>query len=875
MAMSYTTQTAEDEYSPFVTPSRNAPTGRSAPRRVESPFVEQFEAWTGEDEGPDAPGLNELGVLHEGGTHPNCTKSGIGIHGNDDRQPVADTLVVPSRWICQLWIRHRDSNGVVTESGATGVLVSPRHVLTVAHALHSTERDSRNQPVTKEAIAVRVRPGRNGSDEPFGAIWARLPARLSPRWSHKTMPADQDYALLTLDTRVGDKTFPRLGGAKLCYWGAASCGHRAIAKRVPPQTLAGATAFTSGYPKDRGNGESPLHGSGVLSGVVSTRRLMSYSADACQGQSGSPVWVNVGGELRLVGILVMVLPTTTLVLRVTRELSRQLRAWLGSESAAFLGEVTAPTGSTPEAEWDTAASESDAAAESSEGAWIDAPKACRCCSASPSADREDELEPARFSSALSDADESPSDEWEAPASYAEDASHAEWEGVTGEEAWESAPDAGEGVELGEAEPSLLESIPAEAEDAWLPEQQAPAPATSLRFLPFMTDIKAPLDPGFYTPAGGYQTTPSLQTLVDAVAKLPAARGVKLALVDLSKGLGSPEFAGIGHTTALAVGSVGKAAVMYAAFQLRAQIRRLLAQPAFPTPAAAFTAMQTAWLAMQGSPAGAPVAPVAGHLGRRGDLMTWKGVPISLSQGQGSLPNFPTIFGAASPVDFDSKSISLVSTFTLCDEFAALMRASHNKEGGDRKRRFLQRMRLMTGFSDNNASGTCIDDLGSSYVASVMVQSGLWHPTRGGIWLSGNYAGRGWRKSPLGGFVQNGTAGAVAALMTLLARNLLVDAAASAEMRALLLKGAYPGAGTYSPVRKALNTITARRSKVVSKLGLIDNTTSDAAIVERTELGKRLHYVVVILGVPDHPKDTTIINVALALDNCIRRHNGLP
>jgi V8-like Glu-specific endopeptidase len=838
---------------------------------VESPFVEQFDAWTGEDEGPDA-----VGVQREGGSHPACTPSGIGIHGTDDRQPVANTLVVPSRWICQLWIRQRDSNGRVTESGATGVLVSPRHVLTVAHALNSTERDARNQLVTKEAIAVRVRPGRDGSDEPFGAMWASLPGRLSPGWSHKTMPPDQDYALLTLDTRVGDKTFARLGGAKLCYWGAASCGHRAIAKRVPPQTLAGATAFTSGYPKDRGNGESPLHGSGVLTGVVSTRRLMSYSADACQGQSGSPVWVEVGGELRLVGILVMVLPTTTLVLRVTRELSRQLRAWLGSESDAFLGEVTATSGSTPEAEWDASASASEAAIESSEGAWIDAPKACRCCSVSPSANREDELEPARYASTPFDAGESPSDEWEEPASYAEDAAHAEWDGATGEHTWESAPDAGEGVELAEAEASLFESIPAEAEDEWLPEQQTPAPATMLRSLPFMADIKAPLDPGFYTPAGDYQTTPSLQTLVDAVGKLPAARGVKLALVDLSKGLGSPEFAGIGHTTALAVGSVGKAAVMYAAFQLRAQIRRLLAQPAFSTPAAAFTAMQTAWLAMQGSPAGAPVTPVAGPLGRRGDLMTWKGAPIGLSQGQGSLPNFPAIFGATSPLDFESKAITFVNTSTLCDEFAVLMQATHNKDGGNRKRAFLQRLRLMTGFSDNSASGTCIDDLGSAYVASVMVQSGLWHPTRGGIWLSSNYAGRAWRKSPLGGFVQHGTAGAVAALMTLLARNLLVDAASSAEMRALLLKRAYPGAGSYSPVRKALRTIPARESsKVVSKLGLIDNTTSDAAIVERTELGKRLHYVVVILGVPDHPKDTTIINVALALDNCIRRHNGLP
>ena len=63
-------------------------------------------------------------------------------------------------------------------------------------------------------------------------------------------------------------------------------------------------------------------------------------------------------------------------------------SWLGRESDAFLGEVTASSGSTPEAEWDTAAAESEAEPESSEGAWIDAPKACRCCRSSGAREQE-------------------------------------------------------------------------------------------------------------------------------------------------------------------------------------------------------------------------------------------------------------------------------------------------------------------------------------------------------------------------------------------------------------------------------------------------------------------------------------------------------
>ena len=103
-----------------MTPSRNA-TGRREPRRVESPFVEQFDAWTGEDEGPDAV----TACCAKGSRIPTARRAASASMATMTvgRSPTRSSC--PSRWICQLWIRHRDSNGVVTDSGATGVLVSP------------------------------------------------------------------------------------------------------------------------------------------------------------------------------------------------------------------------------------------------------------------------------------------------------------------------------------------------------------------------------------------------------------------------------------------------------------------------------------------------------------------------------------------------------------------------------------------------------------------------------------------------------------------------------------------------------------------------------------------------------------------------------
>lgn len=255
----------------------------------------------------------------------------MGIFGDDDRAQVRDATVVPFRWVCQISVQKRNADGKIIHNGpaGTGVLISPRHVLTAAHVLYNSKQDERGQWVDDRAAWVTVAPGRNGSAQPFGSYsttaWVTHPrynprARDSWRW---------DYGLITLREAVGDKTFAALGRAKLCYWGSAQCGGQTLLQRVAPRLLEGAQMWTAGYPGDKG-GVTLWCAPGRIQGVdlPNRRRIMNVSADALQGQSGSPVWIANQGSRTLVGILTRRGESANTAIRVTLELLRQLQTWM-------------------------------------------------------------------------------------------------------------------------------------------------------------------------------------------------------------------------------------------------------------------------------------------------------------------------------------------------------------------------------------------------------------------------------------------------------------------------------------------------------------------------------------------------------------------
>ena len=246
-----------------------------------------------------------------------------------------DPTAIPYRWVCQLIITRRDSNGKTTMVVGTGVLVSPRHVLTAAHWIKWAEKDDRGQWVTYETTGIRVVPGRYDDDTPLGAAFAKMNMKVASRWNPKAPNLQDDYALSSSTPRWATRRPRRLRGKKLCYWGSRDCPGavvRAVGSGELDQ-LQGNGGITAGYDKDRFNMRQYASRGGMTH--VNPGPTMRMAAHPWDG--GSPVWINVGGEHQLIGLML----TSNVVLRFTRPLCDELRAWVGSQICSAATAATA------------------------------------------------------------------------------------------------------------------------------------------------------------------------------------------------------------------------------------------------------------------------------------------------------------------------------------------------------------------------------------------------------------------------------------------------------------------------------------------------------------------------------------------------------
>src|SRR5262249_31371336 len=241
-----------------------------------------------------------------------------GIISGDNRVRVKNTTGVPWRWICKIDIV--DSRGRPAGSG-TGVLISSQHVLTAAHVVYDAYKNMQQYTIT-------VIPALNDLDEPFGRY--SLASKPKIRQEYNPTAADSldwDYALLTLNTTVGEKKFKALSDQSLCYWASPQCGANTVFARLDPRTLNGRAAYTAGYPAGKG-GKQLWCAAGMLHSANEKRRTMSITADTTKGQSGSPVWIIDNKRYCLVGIAVGAGTASNRLVRITRELRRQLWAWI-------------------------------------------------------------------------------------------------------------------------------------------------------------------------------------------------------------------------------------------------------------------------------------------------------------------------------------------------------------------------------------------------------------------------------------------------------------------------------------------------------------------------------------------------------------------
>jgi V8-like Glu-specific endopeptidase len=300
-----------------------------------------------------------------------------GILGKDDRTLVRITRSVPHQFICKIFAFFGNDpdepRAVVRPDGLTGVLISPRHVLTVGHALYGWVLGSKKiKAERKLALFVEVVPGFNslepiGHEEPFGSFiglnWrvARkyqqfISSRRSSRWNACT---DSDYGLITLDRPVS----PDAG-----FWGDWNISGTIPIKGVAPSELRNAGVSLAGYPGDKCYDE-PAKGSAsekdlsldecgclqvmttpesicprpaasstqwIANGVVTSTRselgpgAFEHNVDAPGGTSGSPIWMLTPLGYRLVG-LNHCRPRgkgiKNYAIRISNEMLAELRSW--------------------------------------------------------------------------------------------------------------------------------------------------------------------------------------------------------------------------------------------------------------------------------------------------------------------------------------------------------------------------------------------------------------------------------------------------------------------------------------------------------------------------------------------------------------------
>jgi hypothetical protein len=217
---------------------------------------------------------------------------------------------------------------------------------------------------------------------------------------------------------------------------------------------------------------------------------------------------------------------------------------------------------------------------------------------------------------------------------------------------------------------------------------------------------------------------------------------------------------------------------------------------------------------------------------------------------------------------------------LTEALKALESAKRTKQPEAKKKfdafGFWERLGITVAGASDYAASTIIRDVGFPYIASTLLQSGLYDPNRGGgLWLGADYWKIFWTGALAGGEAISATAGSLAAFMTLLAQKRLVSPEASLEMQFLMEKvpaTPFPGFGSW--FRKGLGWHGAQ--KVLSKVGSARGGVDECAYIERQvddgSRGKKLlRYVAVGLRAKD---GSDLEQLIVELDKCILANNGL-
>lgn len=338
---------------------------------------------------------------------------------------------------------------------------------------------------------------------------------------------------------------------------------------------------------------------------------------------------------------------------------------------------------------------------------------------------------------------------------------------------------------------------------------------------------------------GWIRSGPLHTELQKVAKA-SFPDMGLALADLTLGVRLGDYGGWNDEKQFYTGSQPKIAILLAAYRLRERAR------------------------------------ASGKSGKNADDLfaqiekDWKPVVEKAVVGKpADFPKLKSILkvtdpGNAGTIDFEGGA----KIFKALDN-------AHNK-GFDASFKFLDRLKLSIGWSDNSASGTCVADLGRQYLNGAVASEGLFDSAgKTGLWLSGNYDGKmsgGWETDKSLQLIQGATAASMASFLTLLQTDGFTKLTASehAEMRATM--GTPWFGGFLSDAGRPVGALYGKVGINGGGSGTpFRSFVHDCAVIERIAGASTHRYVAIALNA----KDTGVLrDVILAMDDLILNHGAL-
>jgi hypothetical protein len=341
-----------------------------------------------------------------------------------------------------------------------------------------------------------------------------------------------------------------------------------------------------------------------------------------------------------------------------------------------------------------------------------------------------------------------------------------------------------------------------------------------------------------------------------------------------------------------IASMAKVAVMYAAFQLLADLKRLSFDPTARDQAALRQLAQQEW---ERAP-----EPLVQRIVADTQVRGIDRIVRTLRGGPDQTTMFDFQHPASWLISFKStgEDASEVETINDLASVADPTRPGRTMEDPTYRSRvaslgFLERMKLMIRFSNDVATASCVRDIGFPYITALLAQSGLFHPGEepAGLFLASNYDGFEVEHVPSRNFAdestqtsQAGNAEALARFMTLLLQGRLVDEASSKAMKTLLAKETSVlmrtgGARSFAleGVQRmwGLPPVFTAPSRAHSKIGLFlhTDTATNAWHVEASDVvyivrpldnGTRLRYVVFALGSATAPTRAVAVRDAITV-----------